>query len=461
MFLLPVFVLIALVTLYNYFFPPIWPDEVLFSNTAYYLAKEGKFITPVLEGIIFGMDKATLWNSPLYMILLSIVYRFSDSLLLAGRMFSLTLGIFSTLTFFYFIKEKSNSKTAILLSIILVLDISFSRASNIIRMEILNLLFIFFTLYFLENKNRTLSGIFLGLSGLTHPISIFLIPILFLYYRLSFKHIFKTGMYAFVVMMPWFLYISHNWEIFKFQFLTQFFRKSTHYSFDSILYFIKVFGGQYQNKINFILIYLYLVFIFLLFVYDMIRNKKTIPYFLIFLIITSISFLSSEGWYSVYPVSISLLYVHSFTILYPDYKKLILVFIFFIFVAIQIVFWSKNFNKYQIYKQEYYSFIDFIKNQTQNCNIVFLQYIPDPYFDLPKNKVYKEFPPFGLFYKNLEHNNIRKNTYNSIDCFVISQKESLDPELYKLLYAKKDQFTILEIPVFKTIPTGYIYIKKL
>ncbi|EMO24750.1 hypothetical protein LEP1GSC170_4957 [Leptospira interrogans serovar Bataviae str. HAI135] len=47
-------------------FPPVWPDEVLFFSPSQDFAEFGTFRTQVLEGLIPGMEKTTLWMPPLY-----------------------------------------------------------------------------------------------------------------------------------------------------------------------------------------------------------------------------------------------------------------------------------------------------------------------------------------------------------------------------------------------------------
>jgi len=454
--------LAVLVFFYNRFFPPPWPDEVLFSSPALQLVHAGKFTTSVLSGLIYGMDKTTLWNSPLYMILLSFVYYFTGESFIAGRLFSLFLGILCINIFYLLLKKLTeDSFLSFLLSIALIFDLSFSRASNIIRMEILNLFFILNTIYFLEKKNRTLSGIFTGLAGLTHPISVFLIPIILIYYKFSLRSIIKIGFYSFIVMLPWFIYIFEYWDIFQFQFLAQFSRKSTHYSFSNIFYLIKVFGGQYQHKGNFILIYIFLLSIFGLFLYDLKKFKNTINYFIIFLIVLGITLFSSEGWYSLYPIPFALIYVSIFLKNYSYLKNKILTYILIIFVFIQLLFWYKSYKKIELYKNEYNQYVQFLISNTEDCKIIFIQSIPDPYFDLPKNKIYKEFPPYGLFKSVYFHqfSNIRIETYKTIDCFIISDKEPLEEGLKNIL-SNENMYNKIPFPSFKILPSGFIYLKK-
>lgn len=454
------FIITILFYFYDFYFPPIWPDEVLFSSPASQLANHFKFNTEVLSGIIYGMDKATLWMSPLYMVLLSIIYKLFGESLFAGRFFSLFTACIATLIFYYIIKHIiNNKKLAFFISLLLILDLSFSRATNIIRMEMLNLTFILISILFMELRKPILTGIFMGLAGLTHPISIFLIPIVFIYYRFSTINLIKIAISAFVVMIPWFIYILNYSDIFVFQFLAQITRKSTHYNFEGLLYLLKVFGGQYQHKWNVILIYIFILMIFILFIYDLLNKKYTIKYILIFLTIFGTTLLSSEAWYSIYPLPFALIYLSIFIYHYDSLKKYLLIFSFFIFIMIHFFFWNKYFAKIFEYKKEYNNWIQFLNKNIQPCRTIFLQTIPDPYFHLPRNKSYKEFPPYGLFQNKYfeSYLSTRIETYQKIDCFIISNQEPVEPALDEIL--KSNTFQIIPYPKFSTLPEGNIYIK--
>ncbi len=446
--------------LYDFYFPPIWPDEVLFTSPALQLANHFKFNTDVLEGIIYGMDKATLWNSPLYMILLSIVYKIFGESLLIGRIFSLFTSYIAILVFYYIINYLTREKKlAFFISLILVIDLSFSRSANIIRMEMLNLTLILSSILFMEYKKPIYTGIFLGFAGLTHPISIFLIPIVFIYYRLSITHILKIAFFAFIVMIPWLIYILLNWDIFIFQFFAQFTRKSTHYNFDNIIYLLKVFGGQYQHRWNIVLIYIFILSIFILFIYDLFYKKITIKYILIFITIFSFTLLSSEGWYSIYPIPFALIYLSTFIVHYDYLRKYLLSLCFMIFIMIQFLFWHKNFPKLDLYKKEYKNWIQFLNDHTKPCETIFLQTIPDPYFHLPREKTYREFPPYGLFQTKYFDAYLPKRiqTYKDIDCFIISNQEPMEPALQEIL--KQNIFQIIPYPKYTTLPAGNLYLK--
>lgn len=441
---------------YNEIYPPIWPDEVLFSSAAKNLALGNDFKTDVLEGIIYGMDQATLWITPLYIILLSSLYYFTGESLFIGRTFSFVIGILNLIIFYKLLNHiTTNKKISIFFVFLLAIEYSFLRGSNIIRMEILNLFFILCSVYFLEKKSF-FSGLFIGLAGLTHPISIFLVLFVFFYFK-NLKDILKIFFIAFLIMSPWFFYAIYYWDIFQFQFLAQLTRKTTHYEFQSLIYFFKVIGGQFQSKINFFLVFSFFIFVFIVGIYFFKFYEK--KYFFLNLVVIFTVFFSSESWYVIYLFPFMLMHLGSYINLNKNIKWISLIISFILIGFIQIIILIKLFKIKNEYKEEYNQWIFFLNQNLKECNSIYLFTIPDPYFHLEKNKIYKEFPPYGLlksdFGKN--YNLVRLNTFKQIDCFVISDKEKKDKELENFLMNNK--FQKIPYPEMKFLPNGYIYKK--
>lgn len=455
-FFLILIVYFILYFFYNEIYPPIWPDEVLFSSAAKNLAMGNNFKTDVLEGIIYGMDQATLWITPLYIILLSFMYYFTNESLFFGRLFSFLIGILNLFIFYKLIHHiTKQKKIAIFFVFLLVLEHSFLRGSNIIRMEILNLFFILCSIYFLEKKSFW-SGIFIGLAGLTHPISIFLVFFVFFYFK-NFKDILKIYFIVFLIMSPWFFYAIKYWEIFKFQFLAQLTRKTTHYEFQSLIYFFKVIGGQFQSKINFILVFFLFFFILGMGIFFIRFYEK--KYFFLNVIVFLTVFFSSESWYVIYLFPFMFIHLGSYINLKKKIKWFSLILTSIIIGFIQIIILIKLFRIKNEYKAEYNQWIFFLNQNLKECKSVYLHTIPDPYFHLEKNRIYKEFPPYGLLKSDFakQYDLIRFNTYKQIDCFVISNKEKEDKELENFLMNHK--FQKIPYPEMKFLPNGYIYKK--
>ena len=220
------------------FWPLSWPDEALFSSPAATLASEGRFATPVLQGLIPGMETATLWNSPLYMVLLSGVYLFSGESQTVARGMSLlfalpTLFIFERCLAFFV----SSVSLRFLITLLLCFDLTFLRAANTARMDMLTMLWFVSCFYFLlfERSNRDglsskasffLAGLCMGLAGISHPIGVVLIvPVLvFSLPRIGLCLHAASG--TALAFLPWIVYISGHYAIFEAQFLSQLFRKT-------------------------------------------------------------------------------------------------------------------------------------------------------------------------------------------------------------------------------------------
>lgn len=442
--------------MYGEIYPPIWPDEVLFFSAANNLKSLGILKTDVLEGIIYGMDQATLWIPPLYLIVLSISFFLFGESLIVGRSLSLVLSIL-VLGIFYklLLRVTKDKKISLFFIFLLSIEYSFLRCGNIMRMEILNLVFVLTTLYFLETKQIFLSGICLGLSALTHPISVFMILVTFVYFQ-KLKELIKIAIVAFLVMIPWLLYIVNYFDIFLSQFLAQLTRKATHYNYESLVYLIKVIGGQFQSKINFVFVYgilIYALGIGILYI------RKNYKYYLIFLIVLTIVFFSSESWYVVYLFPFLFLFLADKIVNEPKIRNISFVIVLMFILMIQLNVLIKLRKIKDPYQKEYLELINFIDYHIKDCKIIFLQMIPDPYFHLDKNKRYKEFAPYGLFASQYfsEFNQKRFETYSQIDCFVISNHEKKEPLLEK--YIKTQSFEQIPFPKFSTLTSGILYKK--
>ncbi|MFN3605401.1 MAG: ArnT family glycosyltransferase [Leptonema sp. (in: bacteria)] len=440
---------------YGEYYPKIWPDEVLFSSAAKNFAFSNQLKTDVLEGIVYGMDKATLWMTPLYLVFLSFVYRIFEESLIVGRSFSLIIGILSLLLYYkVFLRITKDRQISLFFMFLLSIEHSFIRSGNIIRMEILNLFFVFSTIYFLEKRKENLIGISLGLAGLTHPISLFLVLIFFLYIT-DYKKIVKIAMIALLVMSPWFYYLFQHLEIFKFQFLSQLSRKTSHYDLKSLIYFIKVIGGQFQSNVNFILVYLFYIYTFIIGILNV--NSYPKKYLIMTLVVFAFVFFSSESWYVVYIFPFMFLLLGITLVYSKNLKKQVLTFSFLIIFTIQINLIYKLQSQKGLYNYEYELFINFLNKNLEDCKTVFLQSIPDPYFHLERNKIYKEFPPYGLFFNRSTslYSLQRLETYKQIDCFVISDQIKSDKELEELFHRFKGEKILF--PDFSLLPTGFVY----
>ncbi|MBX7059267.1 MAG: hypothetical protein K1X75_14475 [Leptospirales bacterium] len=224
------------------FLPPVWPDEALFSSPAASLAAGGPFATRVLSGLIPGMDQATLWNSPLYMLLLSAVYQFSGESLEAARWLSTALAAMTLLAFQMLARDLLRSSLLAALSgVAVALDPLFLRSANAARMDMLALGLSLTAMWALLRSSRLalleqeqprslryalLGGMAIGGAACSHPIAIVLAPLAVVALWPHWRGLRAAVIGALLTSCAWIYYILSNWSLFQVQFLSQLRRKS-------------------------------------------------------------------------------------------------------------------------------------------------------------------------------------------------------------------------------------------
>lgn len=160
--------------------PPVWPDEPIFFEMAKNMSETGKAITTLYSGTDSDIGQTGLGYPPLYFKLLGVWISAFGETIEVMRGFSLLIALASLSLFFFVIREVFQKKSFAVLGVILLsLNIYFSRASRLGRMEILALFFILlsslFFLQFLKNHKRS-SFIFAGFASamaiLSHPMGL-------------------------------------------------------------------------------------------------------------------------------------------------------------------------------------------------------------------------------------------------------------------------------------------------
>lgn len=480
-----------MISLNGSFWPPAWPDEVLFSNPAGNLAVQGEMITTVLKGLVPGMEKATLWNSPLYMILLSGVYLFFGEGLSQGRGLSLALGILVLVMFRDFIRILATRNWVQVLGIwILALDLTFLRAMNTIRMDILALLFVLLTVKVLyknglerDEKSELIStkvrgfylaGIYTGLAAMSHPFAVVLIPIWLIYCYRMVRGLLLGLLGILTALIPWGFYIVSYPGVFFSQFLSQIGRKLSFLGFsagpvgaeDSMastmppvdnLAVFKTFASQYGENGRWFMLLILASFAFsLVLAGGFLFRKRKDPgiygpfrLYLTGLMIFGMIYISSEMWYAVYASVFFVLAMIGVTRL--DNRKstgiLLLFPVFFSFAASLVAFEVRHpgvEGRDRAITLRYAS----IEKEVGGCDSIFLRTIPDPYFHLvkkyPEKRIY-EFIPARLRFSAADKEKMTE-TYSSIDCFILNSNSDWSPVLSHFLESTQNEFTILNIP---------------
>lgn len=335
-----IFLLTAFVRWNTEILPVPWPDEALFSSPAAELAENRSFSTPVLSGLIYGMDRATLWNCPLHMVLLAQVYRLTGESLLAGRLFSLFLGSAALVLFYLLCRRVLRPPLAGIATIVLALDPVFQRASNTIRMDVLTLSCFFASLLFILKSRQLhargqagppdnarasllyalLAGLALGLASISHPFAAILLPVLVLFCLPNPRRLGAALSGAAAGFLPWAVYIGAHFDIFQEQFIEQLRRKAElsrmiaggetgglHRVFFSQYGF---YDGSWPAMVVAALLYAVVVGVCVLYLLRRVQQgafreadeQKRAKDLLVlsFLIIAGFAYFSSEGWYVVY-----------------------------------------------------------------------------------------------------------------------------------------------------------------
>ncbi len=405
--------------------PLIWPDEAIYLDTARTLAQTGRLATNIFGGAIPGLKQHAHWYPPLYFHLLALWTNIFGSSIESVRFLSFLLALFSLITFFFIVKVLfDDERLALLGTIILAVDFSFSRASRVARMDMFSFFLLVFTLlaFFLSQKQTALkksllfyllTGVLSGLAVLTHPLG-FIAPtviiayLLILLIRNQFYHcntyrirngktiVLKLCLIFFPTLLAlffWFFSMRDSFGLFLEQYHLQFLRKAPQTPFPLTLWY-----SNHSWKIIFSLYGLTIIALF----FQLFLSYQSINLFIsLGLIISTVALLwGKEMWYTLYfqPfITLALLSMLK-TALSQKNTRILFGFIGAIFIVLIL-----NFNMFVGIVQQlsadsydYHRFTKSISDKLPSKATIFLATIPDPYFDLKqqKNKHFQiyEFP---------------------------------------------------------------------
>ncbi|MBE7439832.1 MAG: hypothetical protein HS115_15365 [Spirochaetales bacterium] len=455
--------LLFLLTRLNFLhWPFFWPDEALFSSPAIELARNGRMGTAVLAGLIPGIGEVTLWNAPLFMVLLGFLYSFTGESLLVMRSFSLLLGV-GVLYVLAELLERLRFKSGYIfgIPILLVLDLTFSRAANTGRMDMLTLLFLVLAFrqllliyYAVEpNTSRRLfwSGLYGGMAVISHPGGAMITVLYGIFlYRQSKKLLFVLLGFS-LPLLGWALYIIPHFAEFELQFLSQIVRKAGMLQAAAgqsdtggiLVVFLSQFGSS-----RLLMFAAGLVFsLILIFGAVSLRRQKTaLPLYVSFVAILAMVLSGSEAWYAVY--------VGPFVV---------------IFIADLDRHWSRWWHRLPLCAMALFAtgstltysvrellretdraigpFMENITAATASCRSVYMRLRPDPYFHLRESRPdleLLEFIPGKLYYPGIEGR--LKERFASIDCFLLDENDSWEPILHQYIRSESFQTFAVEAP---------------
>lgn len=288
--------------------PLPWPDEAIYLDMARNILLKGNLALSVFGNAILGMKENALWYPPLFFYVLAGWIKFFGQSIESIRIMSFVLG-FSSLIVFFIIAKKI-FKTSLLAALgvfLLSLDVNFSRAGRIARMDILTFLLIELSFLFLvlEDKKRKdlyylLAAITSALSLLSHPMGIISV-VVFIFYLLTNKESVKRKIITFtkfivvvlVVSSFWIFKIIVNFNLFVIQYGFQLKRKMI-----EVPYFLRLL----QTDFSWWLFFAVYLIIFLIFIAIFLKDKNKFTLFIIisFLISSVFIILGKEGWYFIY-----------------------------------------------------------------------------------------------------------------------------------------------------------------
>lgn len=236
-----------------YFWPAPWPDEALFADAGYRLARGLGFSSMLYREVMPSLVRHYYLTPPIHPLLLSLVFRFTPptiaavravSMLFALAVLALTVGIGHRL--------KVGVVASLAAAAALTLDPAFVRAAHVGRMDIVALTFLLLAVWLslgLAAPSRSaglygravLAGIAAGCSALSHPIGIVALPAS-LAIALVGRREGRARMGVLLVagtaaaMLPWMAYILQDRAGFMEQFGNQFARKAAeHRTGNSVL----------------------------------------------------------------------------------------------------------------------------------------------------------------------------------------------------------------------------------
>lgn len=518
-FALPaILALVLQVQFYGPAHPPPWPDEALFSNPAGELARGQGFRTVVLDGLVPGMEEATLWNSPLYMVLLSGLYSFTGESLEAGRALSLMIGIIILVSLARILQELQVDRSVLFIApLIVALDPSFVRGANVIRMDGLCLLFCLLALrYSLKSfQSRRdhysfLSGVFLGLGASSHPAALYGVSFVVLFHLFRWRGLFFAFCGVLLSMSPWLAYIVQHLDIFELQFLPQLMRKSGLLSLwggptgGILVVFTSQYGGGATSMLLVALLSLVASILLAALwwhrwklasgkpvseIADMpeaneaneVRAKlRTGPVvglmnlfrsdslFLLSLswpLVTAFCLLSVEGWYAMHSFPYLVLSISAFfSVPYRQTTvrrsagwllRVVGVGLFLIGVV--------NAHRHMVRDKDgiVQRALHTMTVATEGCESVFARMVPDPYFSILKARPqtrYYEFVPARLSFPSESVNPVQR--YDTVDCFLLEGSGLQTGEVDAYLSQSKDDFERIPLIFSQPANSGHLYRRK-
>ncbi|MCL5070960.1 MAG: hypothetical protein M1308_08705 [Actinobacteria bacterium] len=397
--------------------PMVWPDEAYLADTAKNILQEGRAGPDVWGNTIIGIRKSLYWYPPIYTNTLAIWFKSFGLSIYNQRILSVIFGMVFLVVIYFFsqnifagIPFQKKKLLGLSLVLFLIFDNSFLKSAKMGRPEMMVILLGFLATYIYQLARKSqhkkflyaLTGIILGLTGLTHFLGFFFLLII-----LSWMLYEKDKKFYFLIigLMPpvliWVISVFPNFDILLKQFSLQ-------QSFRTLVppYIESVFRlSVFELKIIYILYFLLSV-ICLLFLF----NKKSFKYLFLFFGLLAgwlVCLFAKLEWYSVY-IAVFLYLLTFVTII--DAKRALAVAVMILLGGLFLINVKIYFNSYNLYQHnqnEYFVFGQKVKEVIPAGKTVYLSTTPDLYFLLIGRNPLYEFPgvkPIEKEYINLLNN---------------------------------------------------------
>lgn len=381
--------------------PPVWPDEAEYADVAHNIVQTGQPTSRLHQGF-FQTDTWIYGYPPLLFLLLSVSFKLFGFSIFVMRFTSISAGVLCIILIFLIAhKILKDPRFALLTVFLLTVDMTFLRTARVGRPEIYILLFsvaaYVFLLYGKKQKYYIFASILGTLAGLVHPIGFIVIAILLLHEivqnrSLSLQKTFIILVPPFVGLGLWIFASGLSVSGFVQSIQIAYSRKPFEPSYIEQLFM----GGEVAYTFLYISLLIGSTFsmVYLLF--------NAIPYrafLLIALLILWTGVIYGKSfWYFVYPLPF--VYLSYAAIIKHELRKNVednfqLMFIFLVLVVTIVCNFKMNLSilKY-IQGHSYTRFAHSIQKYIPNGSTVFISSIPDPYFELQKNKslTIRQFP---------------------------------------------------------------------
>ena len=468
--LLFLFLLFSLTVIYDY--PPVWPDETVFADTAYELAFHGRLATPVWSYVAEEMSERAVWYPPVHFMMLALVYRVFGFGIFQTRMLSVFFGLVSIIFLFLVSLRltRGNRSVSLLVACLTMIDPVFIRGTIIGRGDIIVVGFILVAfacfLYLGARKVKyPLIGFLTGLATLIHPLgiigfaSIFIISLIGKNQgtRRSKNVLYLTLPFVFLLLL-WSLYALKDLDRFVEQFFGQAGGQTTVQMSDVLflLFFVKTYFYSTPAWLNnayvfYLLFSCFAVIVLAILVFYM-KNRgewNTVMVF-VFLAFSILAYtfgpLRHSMWYNIYVqpflyLSVGLFFCnrsrliecssrkHDVLFKYVTSLSILVVVIFFLTVD------ALNLTRTLNSSMNYLEFGSEVLSLIPDDATVFIASTPDPYFVLKnsgKNLRLYTFVHMGSYPMEESYNRILAD----IDYFVFSgtpEKHFMSPYDVRLL----------------------------